>query len=68
MGCATLAGVRRPLIILLPQLRLPGLGLYYGDDPTGIPPVLRHFMQNIEAVHDANFFVTVRRHCLQNLT
>lgn len=36
------------------QLKLPGLGLFYTPDPSGIPLVLTHFLRNIEAVHQAS--------------
>lgn len=30
---------------------LTGLGMYYSDSPVGIPAVMRHFLRNVDAMH-----------------
>jgi len=39
---------------------LGGVGLYYSDSPQGIPAVMRHFVRNIDAMHEVVIFLTVR--------
>ena len=28
-----------------------GVGIYYSDSPVGLPPVMTHFLKNIDALH-----------------
>jgi K+ transporter len=39
---------------------LSGIGIYYGDSPVGVPPILTHFLRNVDAMHDVTIFLTVR--------
>jgi KUP system potassium uptake protein len=41
-------------------VRMPGLGLYYTDSPTGGPPVMAHVLQNMPALYDTLVFLTVK--------
>lgn len=55
----------RPVLALVshpdqPLSKLSGLGLYYSDSPIGMPLVMRHFLKNADAMHEAGIFITVR--------
>jgi len=43
-----------------PLARLAGVGVYYSDSPVGIPPVMMHFLRNIDALHGVVILLTVR--------
>lgn len=56
--------------VLLPLGRLPGIGVYYVDEQADVagsgaapslPPVLVHFLRNVQAVHRVAVFLAVRR-------
>lgn len=34
--------------------RLRGIGVYYADSAVGVPPVMWHFLRNVEAVHEVS--------------
>ena len=34
-----------------PLAKLMGVGIYYSDSPVGLPPVMTHFLKNIDALH-----------------
>ncbi|GMH24557.1 hypothetical protein Nepgr_026400 [Nepenthes gracilis] len=41
--------------------RVPGIGLLYSELVHGIPPIFRHFIDNMPSVHSVVIFITVKR-------
>lgn len=52
--------LRLPAGDLYPLARQPGIGIYYNDDPAGLPHVLLHCLKNMRGLHDVSVFMTVR--------
>ncbi|XP_058742636.1 potassium transporter 5-like [Vicia villosa] len=40
--------------------RLPGLGMFYSELVQGIPPIFRHFVANVPALHSVLVFVCIK--------
>ncbi|GAX79004.1 hypothetical protein CEUSTIGMA_g6444.t1 [Chlamydomonas eustigma] len=43
-----------------PLAKLMGVGIYYSESPVGVPPVMSHFLKNIDALHGVAILLTVR--------
>lgn len=41
-------------------VRVPGIGLYYTELVTGVPPILAHFFTNLPALHEFLVLVTIK--------
>ncbi|XP_026450394.1 potassium transporter 5-like [Papaver somniferum] len=41
--------------------RIPGIGLLYSELVQGIPPIFRHFVDNIPSIHSVLVFVSIKR-------
>ncbi|KAI3972135.1 hypothetical protein MKW92_006380 [Papaver armeniacum] len=41
--------------------RIPGMGLLYSELVQGIPPIFRHFVDNIPSIHSVLVFVSIKR-------
>uniref|UniRef100_A0A7R9YVS8 K+ potassium transporter C-terminal domain-containing protein n=1 Tax=Chlamydomonas euryale TaxID=1486919 RepID=A0A7R9YVS8_9CHLO len=46
---------------------LGGVGIFYSDSPTGLPPIMMHFLHNIDAMHEVVIILTVRFLPLPNI-
>ncbi|PNH04596.1 putative potassium transporter 11 [Tetrabaena socialis] len=63
----------KPLVVPLQRLR--GIGVYYMDEKVGdidaagpsLPPVLVHFLRNVQAIHGVCVFLSVRRLALPSV-
>ncbi|KAK9803431.1 hypothetical protein WJX72_012393 [[Myrmecia] bisecta] len=40
--------------------RVPGVGLFYADNTTGVPPVFMHLMTKLPAAHEVLVLITIR--------
>ncbi|CAI8615070.1 unnamed protein product [Vicia faba] len=40
--------------------RLPGLGMFYSELVQGIPPIFKHFVANVPALHSVLVFVSIK--------
>lgn len=40
--------------------RLPGLAMFYSELVQGIPPIFKHFIENVPALHSVLVFVTIK--------
>ncbi|KAG2483114.1 hypothetical protein HYH03_018004 [Edaphochlamys debaryana] len=71
--CEPVAEADPPPLLVVPLTRLDGIGVYYLDESMGdglaaeeprgpeLPPVLVHFLRNVQAVHTVGVFLCVRR-------
>jgi len=41
-------------------LRIPGLALFYSELVQGIPPIFKHYVENVPALHSVVVFVTIK--------
>ncbi|KAJ7968569.1 Potassium transporter [Quillaja saponaria] len=40
--------------------RLPGLAMFYSELVQGIPPIFKHYMENVPAIHSVLVFVSIK--------